>query len=69
MSTRDIAYSIVDCMNDEQLAGFIMMFGNLVDAGNSPNSETRKILDDVKDGRNLSRKFDSVDELWEDLNA
>lgn len=36
---------------------------------NSPNSETIAAIDDVDNGRNLSRSFHSVSELMEDLNA
>ena len=34
-----------------------------------PNAETMQVLDDVRHHRNMSRKFNSVDELMEDLNA
>ena len=34
-----------------------------------PNAETMQVLDDVKRHRNMSRTFDNVDELMEDLNA
>lgn len=34
-----------------------------------PNKETRKAMDDVLKGKNLSRTYDSIDEMWEDLNA
>lgn len=34
-----------------------------------PNAETLKVIDDVNNGRNLSRSFHSVEELMEDLNA
>ena len=36
---------------------------------NSPNSETIAAIEDVNQGRNLSRPFHSVAELMEDLNA
>ena len=35
----------------------------------TPNEITRKTLDDARLGKNMSRAFESVDELWEDLNA
>ena len=35
----------------------------------TPNEETRAAIDDVNDGKELSRKFHSVQELMEDLNA
>ena len=34
-----------------------------------PNAETQAAMDDVDHGRGLSRRFHSVDELMEDLNA
>lgn len=33
------------------------------------NKETRKAMDDTLEGKNLSRRFDTVDEMWDDLNA
>jgi len=36
---------------------------------NVPNAETRKAIDDVKNRKNLSRPFQSVEDLIEDLNA
>ncbi len=34
-----------------------------------PNAETRKALDDALAGKNLSRSYATVDEMWEDLDA
>ena len=34
-----------------------------------PNEETRAAIDDVNNNRNMSKTFDSVDALMEDLNA
>ena len=33
------------------------------------NEATRRAMDDTLAGKNLSRKFSSVVEMWEDLNA
>lgn len=38
-------------------------------APNIPNAKTRKAMDDTLAGKNLSRSFDTVDEMWEELNA
>ena len=38
-------------------------------APNSLNAVTRKSMDETLTGKNLSRTFDTVDEMWEDLNA
>ena len=69
MSTRELAYSIFDRLTDEQLEGFVLMFKNTVSDEDVPNAETRAVLDDVRNGRNMSRTFTSVKELMEDLNA
>lgn len=34
-----------------------------------PNSETLDAIDDVNNNRNMSRTFDSVEDLMRDLNA
>ncbi len=36
---------------------------------NFPNAETLQAIDDVKTGVNMSKTFNSVNELMEDLNA
>lgn len=36
---------------------------------NTPNAETITAIDDVNNGRNLSKTFHSVKDLMEDLNA
>lgn len=46
MSTRERAYSIFDCLTDEQLEGFILMFGKLVDGRNEPNDETKAAIEE-----------------------
>ncbi len=38
-------------------------------APDSVNETTRRSMDDTLKGKNLSRKFSSVGEMWEDLNA
>ena len=38
-------------------------------APSSLNAATRKSMDEALTGKNLSRAFDTVDEMWEDLNA
>ncbi len=35
----------------------------------TPNEETRAAIDDVNSNRNMSKTFDSVEALMEDLNA
>lgn len=68
MSTRELAYSIIDSLSDEQLEGFVLMFKDYIPSDEEPNEETRAVLDDVKNGRNLSKNV-TVKELFEDLNS
>ncbi|MGI6649648.1 MAG: type II toxin-antitoxin system RelB/DinJ family antitoxin [Bacillota bacterium] len=35
----------------------------------TPNEETRAAIDDVNNNRNMSKTFDSVKDLMDDLNA
>lgn len=66
MSTKEKAMHILDLLTEEQLQGFIMMFQNLADVS---NEETKAAMEDIDNGRNLSRAFHSVKELMEDLDA
>lgn len=68
MSTREMAYNLIDSMTDEQLNSFVSLFKGIINT-NTPNEETKKVLNDIENGENLSRTFTSVRELMEDLNA
>lgn len=66
MSTRDMAYDIIDNMSDEQIQGFVMMFRNSV---LPRGTELSARISDIENGRNISETFDTVEDLLEDLNA
>lgn len=36
---------------------------------NLPNEDTRAAMDDVNNNRNMSKSFDSIEDLMEDLDA
>ena len=67
MSTKELAYSMIDNLTEEQLNALIVILQGL--QKEEPNKETKKVLDEAKEGKNLVGPFDSVDELWESLNA
>ena len=67
MSTKELAYSMIDNLTEEQLNALIVILQGL--QKEEPNEETKKVLDAAKEGKNLVGPFDSVDELWESLNA
>ena len=67
MSTKELAYSMIDNLTEEQLNALIVILQGL--QKDEPNEETKKILGEAKEGKNLVGPFDSVDELWESLKA
>lgn len=67
MSTKELAYSMIDNLTEEQLNALIVILQGL--QKDEPNEETKKVLDEAKEGKKLVGPFDSVDELWESLNA
>ncbi len=68
MSTREMAYNLIDSMTEEQLNSFVSLFKGIINT-NTPNEETQKVLNDIENGENLAGPFSSVRELMEDLNA
>lgn len=69
MSTREIAYQIIDNMSDEQLEGFIHFFNSMF--YEVPNDET---LEAIKEADRMlnnpnTKKFNSVEELFEELDS
>ena len=67
MSTKELAYSMIDNLTEEQLNALIVILQGL--QKEEPNEETKNVLDEAKECKNLVGPFDSVDELWESLNA
>ncbi|MCI5752352.1 MAG: type II toxin-antitoxin system antitoxin, RelB/DinJ family [Oscillospiraceae bacterium] len=70
MSTKELAYTLIDSMTEAQLqalVNFIKSFSLGLDE--TPNAETIAVINDVNNGKNLIGPFSSVEELMEDLNA
>lgn len=69
MSTRELAYKIVDSLDEKQLAAFIDFFSSMF--YEIPNEETLAAMEEAD--RMLAdpnaRRFGSVDELFEELNS
>lgn len=69
MSTRELAYKIVDSLDEKQLATFVDFFSSMF--FEIPNEETLAAMDEAD--RMLAdpstRRFSSVDELFEELNS
>ena len=70
--------SVLKSMGLSMSTAIHLFFRQVINQGRIPfeiiaaprlNEETRRAMDDTLAGRNLSRKFSSVDEMWEELNA
>ena len=66
MSTREIAYSILDRLSDEQIAAFIMLFGGYISSDEIPNEDTLEALSEVEEMKKNPDEFKGytdVDEM------
>ncbi|MDE5741433.1 MAG: hypothetical protein K2H90_03185, partial [Oscillospiraceae bacterium] len=69
MSTRELAYSIVDRLTDEQLEGFVLMFKDTLSEEDVPNAETEAAMleaDRIARDPNV-KAYTDTDELMRDL--
>ena len=72
MSTREIAYSIIDRLSDEQITAFITLFRNASMLDEVPNDETLEALAEVEEMKKNPDKFKGytdVDEMMKELLA
>ncbi len=69
LRTRELAYKIVDSLDKKQLAAFIDFFSSMF--YEIPNKETLEAMEEadrmLTDPR--TKRFGSVDELFEELNS
>ncbi len=72
MSTREIAYSIIDSLSDEQITAFITLFGNASALDEVPNEETLEAFSEVEEMKKNPDKYKGytdVDEMMKELLA
>ena len=72
MSTREIAYSIIDSLSDEQITAFITLFGNAAALDEVPNEETLEAFAEVEEMKKNPDKYKGytdVDEMMKELLA
>lgn len=69
MSTREMAYNIIDSLDEEQLKKFIDFFNAMF--YEIPNDETMEAIMESEKMLNdeNTRRFHSVDELFEELDS
>lgn len=70
MSNREQIISLLDVVPEYKL-GYILAYvqGIAAEGAEVPNAETAKAIEDARNGIGMSRRFSSVAELMEDLNA
>lgn len=77
MSVKEMAHNIIDNLTEEQVRGFIMMFGSVSQMDSSwdeeiPNEHLLKAMQETEDilsGKIEAKCYNSVEELFEDLNS
>lgn len=67
MSTKEIVTSMLDSLTEEQLNGIMVLIRSFT----RPNSETEAAINECEELLNdpNARRYKSVDELFEDLDA
>ena len=69
MSTKELAYSLIDRLDEKQLDALVVILQGMSGAGNTegPNSETIEALNEVEDMKRHPEKYkgyDDVDEMF-----
>lgn len=67
MSTKEIAYSIIDGMNEEQLSAFIVLFKDFAKIPNKETLEAMREVEDMKLHHEKYKGYNDVDETMRDL--
>lgn len=68
MSIKEMAYDIVDNLTEEQLRGFVMMFG--VFDSEVPSEELLEAIQEVEDMKknpDMYKGYSDVDEMMRDI--
>lgn len=69
MSTRELAYSVIDRLSEEQLKGFLMLFGGMseTDFLNDETLEAMQEVEDMKLHPDKYKGYDDVDVMFKEL--
>lgn len=73
MSTKELAYSLIDKLDEKQLDALVVILEGMSGAySEQPNAETLEALNEVKDMKRFPEKYkgyDDVDEMFKELLA
>jgi hypothetical protein len=65
MSVKELAYNIIDNLSEQQLEGFVMMFGNVLSEGNDFNADTLEAFKEVEDMKKHPENYKAYDNAEE----
>lgn len=72
MSTKELAYSLIDRLDEKQLDALVVILEGMSGGYEEPNAETTEALDEVKDMKQHPENYkgyDDVDEMFKELLA
>ncbi len=72
MSTKELAYSLIDRLDEKQLDALVVILEGMSGGYEEPNTETAEALDEVKDMKQHPENYkgyDDVDEMFKELLA
>lgn len=72
MSTKELAYSLIDRLDEKQLDALVVILEGMSGGYEEPNAETVEALNEVKDMKQHPENYkgyDDVDEMFKELLA
>lgn len=72
MSTKELAYSLIDRLDEKQLDALVVILEGMSGGYEKPNAETVEALNEVKDMKQHPENYkgyDDVDEMFKELLA
>lgn len=67
MSTKELAYGLIDCMNEEQLENFVAFMRSFTELPNEETLEAIKEVEDMKKNPDEYKSYDDVDIMFKEL--
>ncbi|MBP1560351.1 MAG: hypothetical protein J6C96_03800 [Oscillospiraceae bacterium] len=67
MSTKELAYSLIDCMSEEQLENFVAFMRSFTELPNEETLEAIKEVEKMKKNPDEYKSYDDVDVMFKEL--
>lgn len=67
MSTREMAYSLIDCMTDEQLENFVAFMRSFAELPNEETLDAIREVNEMKKNPDSYKSYDDVDAMFKEL--